>query len=103
MNTSLKALSKEVADLKAWINNAHDDIQGSAAINKDAVAGGLKGTRKDLRSLRRYIGQADAFLRLKFPTSESTSSTSDRPSTIIDVSSTTTGSGVPPGICNGPC
>ena len=39
-NTSLKALSKEIANLKAWRNDAHNDTQRNAVIDEESVDGG---------------------------------------------------------------
>ena len=56
----MRALSRELADLKAWIiNDAYTDIQRSAAIDKASVDDGLKGNRRELRGLRRYLTQVD--------------------------------------------
>ena len=71
--TALKALSKEIVDLKACISNARNDMQRSAALDKSPVDGGLKETRNDLQCLRQNIGQVDDFLRARFSTSKSTS------------------------------
>ena len=57
--TSIKALSKEMADLRAWISDAHNDKQRSAIIDKESVDGGLRETRKDLRNLRKYLEQVE--------------------------------------------
>ena len=50
---SSKSLSREVLDLKNWINDALADTQRSAAIDKESADHGLKETRKDMRHLQK--------------------------------------------------
>ena len=97
LQEELQALSNEIADL----NDAHNDMQRSTAIDKESVDGGLRETRKDLRTSGSTSGNVDTVLRAKFPNSSNSpaqasrsESTRARPTVVVDYSGTETGSGI---------
>ena len=82
LNPTMRAPSRELADLKAWINDAHADVQRSVAIDKASVDDGLKENRRERGGLRRYLTQVDDFLKARFSTSEDNPFIDNRPSAL---------------------
>ena len=70
LNTSMTALSKEIAELKARINDGYSDTQRGAAINKASVDDRLNENCRELTSLPRYLVKVDGFLKARFSNPE---------------------------------
>ena len=60
-------------DLKAWINNAIQDTQRSATIDKESVNGSLRERCKEMKNLWKYLKELDSFLQTKFKSPQATS------------------------------
>ena len=60
LTVSIKGLSKELLDLKAWINDVLVDMLRSAAIDKESIDGGMKEAREDMRNLRKDLREVDS-------------------------------------------
>ena len=66
LNITMRALARELADLKSWINDARARTS-NRAVDKESVDHGPRENRRELRGLRRYLTQVDEFLEQDFP------------------------------------